>query len=130
MDHVTSLKCLICGAAYRPDEIEYVCPLHGDDGIVDVQYDYDLIGRRISPAALAENRDYTIWRYKPLLPVEPDSPVPPLTVGWTPLYRADRLGAGLGLKHVWVKDEGRQPERLVQGSRQRGGGGQGARTRR
>ena len=109
MDHVTSLKCLICGAEYRPDEIEYVCPLHGDDGIVDVQYDYELIGSRISPATLAESADHTIWRYKPLLPVEPDSPVPPLTVGWTPLYRADRLGAGLGLRHVWVKDEGRQP---------------------
>jgi threonine synthase len=109
MDHVKSLKCLICGAEYGPDEIEYVCPLHGDDGIVDIRYDYDLIGRRISPAALAENRDYTIWRYKPLLPVEPDSPVPPLTVGWTPLYQTDRLAAGLGLKHVWVKDEGRQP---------------------
>ena len=109
MDHVKSLKCLICGAEYRPDEIDYVCPKHGDDGIVDVQYDYELIGRRISPATLAENRDYTIWRYKPLLPVEPDSPVPPLTVGWTPLYRADRLAAGLGLKHVWVKDEGREP---------------------
>jgi threonine synthase len=109
MDHVKSLRCLICGAEYRQDEIEYVCPLHGDDGIVDVQYDYDLVGRRISPAALADNRDYTIWRYKALLPVEPESPVPPLTVGWTPLYGADRLGAGLGLKHVWVKDEGRQP---------------------
>src|SRR5512136_1160130 len=109
MDHVKSLKCLICGAEYRPDEIEYVCPLHGEDGIVDVQYNYELIGRRISPASLAENRDYTIWRYKPLLPVEPDSPVPPLTVGWTPLYQTDRLAAGLGLKHVWVKDEGRQP---------------------
>ncbi len=109
MDHVTSLKCLICGAEYRPDEIEYVCPKHGDEGIVDVQYDYELIGRRISPATLAENRDYTIWRYRPLLPIEPDSPAPPLTVGWTPLYRADRLAAALGLKHVWVKDEGRQP---------------------
>ena len=109
MDHVTSLKCLICGAEYRPDEIEYVCPKHGDDGIVDVQYDYELIGRRISPTTLAENRDYTIWRYKPLLPIKPESPVPPLTVGWTPLYRADRLAAGLGLKHVWVKDEGREP---------------------
>ena len=109
MDHVKSLKCLICGAEYRPDEIEYVCPKHGEDGIVDVQYDYELIGRRISPASLAENRDYTIWRYKPLLPVEPDSPAPPLTVGWTPLYQADRLAAGLGLKHVWVKDEGREP---------------------
>lgn len=109
MDHVTSLKCLICGAEYRPDEIEYVCPHHGDDGIVDVQYDYELIGSRISPASLAENHDYTIWRYKPLLPVEADSSTPPLTVGWTPLYRADRLAAGLGLKHVWIKDEGRQP---------------------
>lgn len=109
MDHVTSLKCLICGAEYGPDEIEYVCPKHGDDGIVDVQYDYELIGRRISPATLAENRDYTVWRYKPLLPVKPESPVPPLAVGWTPLYRADRLAAGLGLKHVWVKDDGRQP---------------------
>jgi threonine synthase len=109
MDHVKALKCLVCGREYCPDEIEYVCPLHGDDGIVDVQYDYDLIGRRISPQALAADRDYTIWRYKPLLPVEPDSPVPPLTVGWTPLYRADRLAEGLGLRHVWVKDEGRQP---------------------
>ncbi len=109
MDHVKSLKCLICGAEYGPDEIEYVCPKHGDDGIVDVQYDYKLIGKRISPAKLARNRDTTIWRYKPLLPVEPDSPVPPLTVGGTPLYRADRLAAGLGLRHVWVKDEGRQP---------------------
>lgn len=109
MDHVKSLKCLICGAEYRPDEIAYVCSRHGADGIVDVQYDYELIGRRISPAALAENRDYTVWRYRPLLPIAADSPVPPLTVGWTPLYRADRLAAGLGLKHVWVKDEGRQP---------------------
>jgi threonine synthase len=109
MDHVKSLKCLICGREYRPDEIEYVCPLHGDDGIVDVQYDYDLIGLRINPQTLAEDRDNTIWRYKPLLPVEPDSSVPPLTVGWTPLYRADRLAEGLGLRHVWVKDEGRQP---------------------
>ncbi len=109
MDHVKALKCLICGAEYAPAEIEYVCPKHGDEGIVDVRYDYDLIATRLSPASLAEDRDYTIWRYKPLLPVEPGSPVPPLAVGWTPLYRADRLAAGLGLKHVWVKDEGRQP---------------------
>ncbi|HEX9118317.1 MAG TPA: threonine synthase [Anaerolineae bacterium] len=109
MDHVKSLKCLICGREYSPNEVEYVCPLHGDEGILDVQYDYGLIGRRISPASLAEDRNYTIWRYKPLLPIDPDSPVPPLTVGWTPLYQADRLAAGLGLKHVWVKDEGREP---------------------
>jgi len=36
MDHVLGLDCLICGKRYHPGEIEYVCPEHGDDGIVDV----------------------------------------------------------------------------------------------
>jgi threonine synthase len=53
--------------------------------------------------------DYTIWRYTPLLPVEPGAVVPPLTIGWTPLYRANSLAAELGLKQVWVKDDGRLP---------------------
>jgi threonine synthase len=109
MDHVLNLKCLISGKTYQVDEIEYVSPDYGDEGIVDVQYDYDLIGRRISQGDLLYSTDYTIWRYKPMLPVEAETPLPPLTVGWTPLYRAPRLAAGLGLKHLWVKDEGRQP---------------------
>ena len=98
----------ICGKEYAPSEIEYVCPDHGYEGILDVQYDYELIGRQISPETLRANRDMTIWRYKPLLPIEPESPVPPLAVGWTPLYEAPRLAESLGLKHLWVKDDGRQ----------------------
>jgi threonine synthase len=109
MDHLLHLKCLICGKTYSPDEIDYVCPDHGNEGIVDAQYDYDLIGRRISQGDLLYSTDYTIWRYKPLLPVKPDAAVPPLTVGWTPLYLVDRLAAELGLKYLWVKDDGRQP---------------------
>ena len=109
MDHVLNLKCLICGKEYHPDGVDYVCPDHGNEGILDVQYDYDRISRRISQGDLFHNTNYTIWRYKPLLPVRPASPVPPLAVGWTPLYRADRLADEVGLKHVWVKDDGRQP---------------------
>jgi threonine synthase len=55
------------------------------------------------------NRDMSIWRYKPLLPIAPDAPVPPLQVGWTPLYDAPRLATALGLRQVWVKDDGRNP---------------------
>jgi threonine synthase len=109
MEHVLNLKCLICGKEYSPDEIDYVCPDHGDEGIVDVQYDYDLIGRRLSPGDLLHSTNYTIWRYKQLLPVKPNLSVPPLTVGWTPLYRTHRLAAELGLKNLWVKDDGRLP---------------------
>ncbi len=109
MEHVKFLKCLICSKEYVPDEVEYVCPDHGNEGILDVVYDYDLIGQRISPESLAANDDYTIWRYRPLLPLFPGSPVPPLHIGWTPLYDAPPLAEGLGLRQVWVKDDGRNP---------------------
>jgi threonine synthase len=107
MDHVTGLRCLVCGRVYRPDEIEYVCPEHGSEGIVDVEYDYELITTRASPHRL--RREPGMWRYRALLPVAPESEAPPLLVGATPLVAAPRLAAEIGAARVWVKDEGRQP---------------------
>lgn len=109
MDHILHLKCLICGQEYSAQDIAYICPKHGHEGIVDVQYDYERLGRKFSQGDLLHSTNYTIWRYKPLLPVEPEAKVPPLTVGWTPLYPAPRLAAQLGLKHLWVKDDSRLP---------------------
>ena len=109
MDHVLGLRCTICGAEYGIDEIQYVCPKHGDDGIVDVIYDYVQIQKHVRRAGLENSRITTMWRYKPLLPVRPEAQLPPLHVGWTPLYPAPRLAAGLGLRHVWVKDDGQNP---------------------
>ena len=109
MDHIKHLKCLICGKEYAPDEVEYVCPDHGNEGILDVVYDYDVILSRISKGTLAQDSDKTIWRYKAMLPIAPDAEVPPLAVGNTPLYDAPRLAKPLGLNHVWVKDDGRNP---------------------
>jgi threonine synthase len=113
MNHVLGLKCTICGAEYGVDEAEYVCPHHGDDGILDVIYDYDRIRRHFTPDQLANQQ--SIWRYLPLLPVEPEATWELVegtvltSVGWTPLYPAPRLAAELGLKHLWVKDDSRQP---------------------
>jgi threonine synthase len=104
-----SLKCLICGQHYRPDEVDYVCPDHGDEGILDVQYDYNFIQSQISKEMLRNSREFTIWRYKALLPVAADAGVPPLSVGWTPMYPVPRVASNLGLKDVWIKDDGRQP---------------------
>lgn len=109
LKNITRLKCLICGKMHRADDIDYVCPDHGDDGVLDVQYDYDYIKRQISRDSLLQTKDFSIWRYKPLLPVHPDTTVPALTVGWTPMYRTPHLEEMLDLDHVWVKDDGRQP---------------------
>jgi len=109
MQHIINLKCLLCGHEYGPDEVSYVCPKHGSEGILDVQYDYDLIASKFSRTDLKGNGEDSLWRYKPLLPVKSDTPVPPLKVGWTPLYPAPRLAMTLGLKNLWVKDDCRQP---------------------
>jgi len=110
MDHVLGLKCVLCGAEYGVGEVLYVCPKHGDEGILNVVYDYDLIARRWTKDHLAKDRQTrSIWRYADLLPIADLSLVPPLQVGWTPLYRAERLEKRLGLKHLWVKDDGREP---------------------
>jgi threonine synthase len=109
MEHVLHLKSLISGRTFRTDEIDYVDPEYGPDGVVDVVYDYDAVKRAISRESLSRNGDYSVWRYKPLLPVEPDAEVPPLQIGWTPLYATPRLAANLGMRHLWVKDDGRNP---------------------
>ena len=100
---------MIDGKEYAVDEIEYVAPGYGNEGIVDACYDYAKISRSISPQSLQNNRDFSIWRYKPLLPVEADAAVPPLPVGWTPLIEAKAMAAQLGLRALWVKDDGRNP---------------------
>jgi len=115
MDHILGLKCTMCGAEYEASEVEYVCPHHGDDGILDVVYDYDRIARRITPSQLANQPTTSIWRYLPLLPVNPETTQRLVTdtalasVGWTPLYPAPRLAADLDLSHLWIKDDSRQP---------------------
>ena len=49
-----------------------------------------------------------IWRYADFLPFG-ERPVDPLQPGLTPLLRADRLGARLGLDEVWVKNDAANP---------------------
>ncbi|MCX7681295.1 MAG: threonine synthase [Anaerolineae bacterium] len=115
MHHLLGLCCTICGTEYAPDEVEYVCPRHGNDGILDVIYDYHAIRGEIAPGKLAASPERSIWRYLPLLPVDPaiarqlSAGTALGSVGWTPLYYAPRLAAPLGLKELWVKDDTRQP---------------------
>jgi len=109
---LSSLRCTRCGTEYPPDAIDYVCacrPNVGSDlGTLDVQYDYAAIQAAASPQQIAADPDYSIGRWWALLPVGRKN-LPPLPVGNTPLLPAPRLGESIGLPHLFVKDDGRNP---------------------
>lgn len=110
MEFILSLKCVHCGREYSPGQTDYYCPACGyHDGILDCVYDYDRVEKVLDPRCMAQNTDWSMWRYLPLLPVADARLLPHLRVGWTPLYPVPRLAERLGLSHCWVKDEGRNP---------------------
>src|SRR5260221_6635466 len=114
MTFVSHLQCTLCGSHYRPDEVQYTCPVCGTVGTLDVQYDFERLRSEWTPQRLAEAvsssrwRD-TMWRYRPLLPIASDDAIPPLPVGWTPLIEAQRPSESLGMRSLWIKDDGRNP---------------------
>ena len=70
--------------------------------------------RRRSAARRSRRGRCRIWRYADLLPVD-RNPAVDLGAGFTPLVRADRLAAELGLGELWLKNDTAQPDQLVQG---------------
>ena len=105
MAFVEALRCRECGRTYDVGPI-YTC--EWCFGPLEVAYDYEAIAAAMTRDTVAAGPE-TIWRYAPLLPVDPPSAAATLPVGWTPLVRADRLAAELGLGELWVKDDTRNP---------------------
>jgi threonine synthase len=101
---VDGLRCRECGREYAAAPI-YTC--EWCFGPLEVAYDYDRIAAATSREKI-EAGPLSLWRYADLLPVEPNAAVN-LGTGFTPLVRADRLAAELGLGEVWVKNDTRNP---------------------
>jgi len=98
------LACRACGRP-EPSDLAYVCP--ACFGPLDARYDLQVI-RELVDRELIERRAPGIWRYRELLPVS-SVPRRGLPVGSTPLARAERLGAALGVDRLWIKDDTRNP---------------------
>jgi threonine synthase len=101
---VDHLRCRECARPF-PVEALHVCDFCF--GPLEVVYDYEAAAAHISRQTIAAGPQ-TIWRYADLLPAGAEAPVD-LGAGMTPLIRADRLAAELGLGELWVKDDTRNP---------------------
>jgi threonine synthase len=87
----TTFRCLGCGQT------------------LDVDYDYELATSRVAERPIAE-RELNIWRFEELLPIVDARAKDRVGrySGRTPLIHADRLGAELGLRKLYLKDDSTQ----------------------
>jgi threonine synthase len=100
MSFVEGLRCRECDRRY-PAAALYVC--EWCFGPLEVVYDYPAIAATLTREKIA-SRAPNIWRYEELLPATPAASVN-LGAGFTPLIRADRLAAELGLGELWIKND-------------------------
>jgi threonine synthase len=56
-----------------------------------------------------KNRTNGVWKYRELLPIDHDQDIVTLNEGGTGLHKCERLGRHLGLKKLYVKNEGENP---------------------
>ena len=98
MGHVLGLKCKECGRTYPKEPVAACSECWG--GLEPV-YDLDRVRASFTKEAIA-SRPRDLWRYRELLPIDGE-PVVGIGTGFTPLLRAPRLGAQLGIPDLWIK---------------------------
>ena len=99
------LLCPACQSEASVDSFVYRCDKC--DEALELRYDLEDLRGRISPRAL-ESRPWNLWRYSELLPIIGPARIS-LHEGGTPLHQSKRLGEKLGLEHLYLKDETRNP---------------------
>ena len=110
MGEIKALRCITCGREFSQNDIEYTCPDCGARrGTLEVIYDYKQVARVFNKETLSRDTEHTMWRYLPLLPIEDRRFIQPLRVGYTPTYSFGEYARKLGLKSLYIKDDGQNP---------------------
>jgi len=105
MAKLLGLKCRECGAEYEL-QATHVCEMCF--GPLDVVYDHAALKKVVTRERI-EQGPASMWRYRDLLPIEDSTPVVTLGEGFTPLVKAERLGAELGLRNLYLKNDSMNP---------------------
>lgn len=89
------------------DPFSYTCPKCGKN--LDFVFDYDKISEDWSKIDLEGDRERSIWRYLPLLPVRNQPSNTSLRIGGTPLISFPQLAEKHQIGSFQIKDDSRNP---------------------
>ena len=99
-------KCINCNSEYNIDEIIYFCKKCGD--LLEIEYDQSELNRALKENTW-RNAPLSVWRYRLFMPVRDSSKIVTLNEGGTGLHLCQRLAECLGIRQLYVKNEGENP---------------------
>lgn len=99
---LSHLECPRCHTRYEADTDAHLCACGSP---LLARYDLEAVGQHFSRDMLMARKP-SLWRYHELLPVRSADNVVTLGEGMTPLLPLPRIGPKIGLKQLFVKDEG------------------------
>jgi threonine synthase len=106
MSFVSHVECTVCGARHDPKRVPTVCERCGQ--MLAVRYDLPRVAASVTREDL-RGRAPGMYRFRELTPLDDGEEAVTLGEGGTPLLPLARLAAHFGLRHLWGKDEGRNP---------------------
>ena len=99
------LECIDCGARYDPNQVIYTCSRCS--GLLSVEYNFSSLPEDLDQTW--KKRTLSVWRYRELLPIGRIENKVSLGEGGTSLNKCLRLSEEIGLKNLYVKNEGENP---------------------
>lgn len=99
------LMCTSCGKKMNPLDKPRLCSC---GKVLYPQYNLEKAKETLSRTTM-EKRAYNIWRMHEIMPVHQEQYRYTLGEGWTPLLKLENIGGDLGLKNLFLKDEGQNP---------------------
>ena len=104
--YIDHLECTVCPRVYPHDQVSKVSDCCGK--VLFARYDLPRL-RREGRREVFAAREPNMWRFAELLPVTDPAAIVTLGEGGTPLLPAAGLQKKLGLKSLFIKEEGLNP---------------------
>ena len=104
--YISHLECTVCGKNYPHEQLIGISPCC--EKVLFARYDLAKLGREVDRDVFVSRPD-TMWRYAELLPVNDPDNIVTLGEGGTPLIKSHNLAEQLGMRNLYIKEEGLNP---------------------
>ncbi|MFW9924600.1 MAG: threonine synthase [Candidatus Thorarchaeota archaeon] len=104
---IVELECTYCGKKFSAEKINSICDFCGK--VLYARYNLEKAKEFLTKDNILKRKIFNIWRWHEIMPVKEEKFRITLGEGWTPIIKVANFGTKIGMKNIYIKDEGQNP---------------------